>query len=218
VAREHDCQAAIAGLASELELVRATVSRLEGLSTDVSQLSRLVRELANQVDALTRRSVPVAATSWIALPDDLDAAVGILGELVDWLGAVFLRYPDAEAALPECWLWHPGVIEELLWLMYAWRAAYTADGGTVALAGDWHDRYRPGVTRRIKRTADACSLDRHCASGDRSHGSPARVPLADALEPIARWWADGRGEAPPTPTDAQLNAARELSWSGGGRR
>ena len=120
MAREHDCQAAIAGLASELELVRAAVSRLEGLGTDVSQLSRLVRELANQVDALARRSVPVAAPSWIALPDELDAAAGILGELVDWLGAVFLRYPDAEAALPECWLWHPGVVEELLWLMYAW--------------------------------------------------------------------------------------------------
>jgi hypothetical protein len=218
VAREHDCQAAIAGLASELERVRATVSRLEGLSTDVSQLSRLVRELANQVDALARRSVPVAAPSWIALPDDLDAAVGILGELVDWLGAVFLRYPDAAAALPECWLWHPGVVEELLWLMYAWRAAYAADGGAVTLAGDWHDRYRPGVTRRIKWTADTCSLDRHLLGGDRSHGSLARVPLADDLEPIARWWADGRGKEPPEPTDEQLNAARELNWGGGGRR
>jgi len=173
--------------------------------------------LANQVDALARRSVPVAAPSWIALPDELDAAAGILGELVDWLGAVFLRYPDAEAALPECWLWHPGVVEELLWLMFAWRAAYAADGGTAHLAGDWHDRYRPGVTRRIKRTADTCSLDRHCASGDRSHGSPAPVPLADALEPIARWWANGRGEEPPEPTDEQLEAARKLSW-GGGRR
>ena len=218
MARDHDCQAAVASLANELELVRATVSRLEGLSTDVSQLSRLVRELANQVDALARRPVPVAAPSWIALPEDLDAAVGILGELVDWLGAVFLRYPDAEAALPECWLWHPGVVEELLWLMYAWRAAYDADGGTAHLAGDWHDRYRPGVTRRIKRTADTCSLDRHCSSGDRSQGGKTAVPLADALKQIAQWWAEHRREAPPMPTDAQLDTARELSWSGGGRR
>ena len=215
---EHDCQAAVAGLASELELVRATVDRLEGLSTDVRQLSRLVRELASQVDTLSRRSVPVSAPSWMDLPDDLDAAVGILGELVDWLGNVFLRYPDAEAALPECWLWHPGVVEELLWLMQAWRAAYAADGGTAQLAGDWHDRYRPGVIRRIKRTTDTCSLDRHCTSGDRSERGAAAVPLSDAVEQIAGWWAARRSDAPPAPTDEQLDAARELSWSGGGRR
>lgn len=217
MARDHDCQTAIAGLASELELVRGTVSRLEGLSTDVSQLSRLVRELANQVDALARRSAPVAAPSWMGLPDDLDAALGVLGELVDWLNAVFLRYPDAEAALPECWLWHPGVVEELLWLMYAWRSAYAADSGTVQVAGDWHDRYRPGVIRRIKRTTDTCSLDRHGASGDRTDGGPVTVPLADALDQIARWWAEHRHESPPTPTDEQLDEARGLSW-GGGRR
>ena len=66
---------------------------------------------------------------------------------------VYLRYPDGADHLPECWAWHPDVVEELLWLMHAWAAAYQGPQAWVALVGDWHDRQRPGVVRRIKTTA-----------------------------------------------------------------
>ena len=70
---------------------------------------------------------------------------------------MFLRYPDGVAVLPECWLWHPDVVEELLWLMHAWRAAYEGRGASVQLAGDWHDRQRPGVVRRVRTAVGSCS-------------------------------------------------------------
>jgi len=57
------------------------------------------------------------------------------------MGAMYLRYPDAAATLPDCWLWHPDLVEELLWLSHAWTAAYQGPDASVALAGDWQTAF-----------------------------------------------------------------------------
>ena len=44
--------------------------------------------------------------------------------LAGWVAGIYLRYLDAAQSLPECWLWHPEVVEELLWLHTAWLHAY----------------------------------------------------------------------------------------------
>jgi len=131
---------------------------------------------------------------------------------------VYLRYADAARLLPECWLWHPEVVEELLWLMYAWHAAYRDDDATVQRAGDWHDRYRPGVVRRIQELARHCSVENHLPRDGQPAGSRPVVPLAEALAPIADWWATRRGETPPQPTGQLGQAAVRDGWAGGGRR
>ena len=98
----------------------------------------------------------------------------MLTRLAQWVAGVYLRYPDAR--LPDCWLWHPEVVEELLWLHQAWLAAY-AEGARVTAAADWHDRYRPGVLARIKSSADMCALDDH--QPGRIRHRPARTaPVA----------------------------------------
>lgn len=126
---------------------------------------------------------------------------------------VFLRYPDGAEVLPDCWAWHPDVIEELLWLMQAWSAAYFDQGGGVLRVADWHDRYRPGVVKRLKATAASCSLENHTPP------QPApTVPLAAATEPIAAWWANDRTDPAPEPTDEQFAAVRPRRGRGGGRR
>lgn len=131
---------------------------------------------------------------------------------------MFLRYADAVAGLSECWMWHPAVVEELLWLMYTWTAAYRDEDATVARAGDWHDRYRPGVVKRIKATAGNCSLESHQPGGGRYTGEPL-VPLADAMEPLATWWAIQRTDVAPEPSAEQLAvAAAAPRRPGGGRR
>ena len=48
-------------------------------------------------------------------PDQPPRSPATLAELGEWLRVVYLRYPDAASGLPECWLWHPDVVEELLW-------------------------------------------------------------------------------------------------------
>jgi len=115
--------------------------------------------------------------------------------------------------LPECWCWHPDLVEELLWLSRAWAAAYHGPDASVALVGDWHDRYRPGVVRRIKTVAGTCSLENHDPT--RSTPTPT-VPVEQAAELIATWWATRRDQAAPEPTAAH-HAAAARSRPGGRR-
>jgi hypothetical protein len=199
--------AAVAGLAREVEALRRSVEPLKGLSGQVEDLARVVTELAERVASHTRKTngSKVAALSWLDLPEDMQTAHQVLAELVGWLPEVYLRYADAARSFPDCWLWHPDVVEELLWLMATWQAAYRGEGATVAAAGDWHDRYRPGVVRRIKATAGTCSPENHLPRADRPSGARPVVPLADALGEIAGWWAQHRADQPPHPTQHHLD-------------
>jgi hypothetical protein len=211
--------ASVAGLAREVESLRRVVEPLRGLSAQVEDLARVVTELAGQVNAKIRRAEPVAAPSWLDLPGDVETATVLLRDLVAWMGDVYLRYADAAKGLPACWLWHPDVVEELLWLMHAWHAAYRVEDATVAAAGDWHDRYRPGVVKRVHQIAGTCSLDNHLPRGDEGPGqSRPVVPVADAMAPIAAWWAARRDETPPEPSEQQLAQATVRRAWGGGRR
>jgi hypothetical protein len=200
--------AAVAGLAREVETLRKAVRAAGELHTRVDELARLVAALSEQVATQHGPSARPAAPSWLDLPTDLGAARDLLAELTGWLATVYLRYPDAAAAFPECWAWHPEVIEELLWCRQAWHAAYRHDTATATAAGDWHDRQRPGVVRRIKTYAGTCSLEAHQPHNGRST-STTPVLLRDALEPIAAWWATHRSQPAPEPTDEQLTDARD---------
>jgi hypothetical protein len=189
----------VAGLARDIEALR----RLPGR---VDELAGLVAQLADAVNASTAAGEGAVA-SWLDLPTEVDTAHAVLGELLAWMQVVYLRYPDAAAGLPDCWLWHPDVVEELLWLMQAWLAAYRHDKAVVTLAGDWHDRYRPGVIRRITTTAGRCSLENHQPrDGQPLPGGPV-VPVAGAAEQIATWWSTTRTDPAPEPDKWHLATA-----------
>jgi hypothetical protein len=215
---EHAGASAVAGLAREVEALRRAVEPLPGRNSEVGeQVTRLaaqVRELAETVARKNARAEKVAAPSWLASPSDVDSVAALLDGLLKWMTTVYLRYSDAVAALPACWLWHPEVVEELVWLMHAWIAAYDDEGASALAAGDWHDRYRPGVVRRIKVAAGTCSLESHADP----HGGP-RVPLVEAAESIIEWWGAARTQAAPVPSEAHLLAAEPVapSWAGGRR-
>jgi len=215
VADEHDhpLNTAVAGLAREVEAIRralddtATAAELDRLAKVVTDLTEMVGPPANPDDD--------TVLSWLSAPTDADNTSLALGDLIGWLGTIYLRYADGARGLPECWLWHPDIVEELLWLMQAWADAY-GKSGTIRAAGDWHDRLRPGVVRRITEYAKACSLENHLP--DRATDAPA-VPIVDAAEAIAVWWADARDERAPAPTDDQMieaaDAARKTRTGGG---
>lgn len=230
---------AVAGLAREVEALRMTVeamSPLPGrvqalheqvapLPAQVTKLAKLVKTLADQVGPEVEGS-KTRPLSWLDLADGPDddgpgEAQIVLTELSAWLVRVFLRYPDGAAALPECWWWHPDVVEELVCLMRAWVAAYVDKDGTVGRAADWHDRYRPGAVKRIKTATANCSLEAHQSGGERHLPGPA-IPSGMALAPIAAWWGTDRADAAPEPetdliteTRAAENARRR---TGGVRR
>jgi hypothetical protein len=207
---------AVAGLAREIEALRQSIDTLRGLPSRVDEVAELVAQLADAVNASP--TVGGAVASWLDLATEVDTTHAVLGELLAWMQVVYLRYPDAAAGLPDCWLWHPDVVEELLWLMQARLAAYRDDKAAVSLAGDWHDRYRPGVVRRITSTAGRCSLENHQPrEGQPLPGAAPVVPVAGAAEQIATWWASSRTDPPPKPAEWHLATANSRRRPGARR-
>ncbi|GAA2566184.1 hypothetical protein [Pseudonocardia hydrocarbonoxydans] len=192
---------ALAAVVREIDGLRRTVDPLRDIGGRLDDLGQLVGQLSDAVNAVSARPGPTPAPSWLLLPTDPAVADRVLGEVCGWLHAVFLRYPDGATALPECWLYHPDVVEELLWLMHAWCAAYQGKAASVQLAGDWHDRQRPGVVRRIRGNAGSCSIERHQTRDDWDQRPTGAVPVPGigAAAAIAGWWARHRDDPAPEP-------------------
>ena len=191
--------------------VPALGQAVERVARRVDNGELLVRQLAADVAALARvlQTPPEdgedgeddgpaagAVRSWLLCEDAAQARTD-LADLVTWLGAVYLRYQHA--VLPSCWAWHPAVVEELWWLRQAHRAAYEAEGASWRDAGDWHDRQRPGVVKRIGAAIGGCDLARHAVNGDRRAAAQPVAPLAGAADQIATTWTEHRTAPEPTP-------------------
>jgi len=213
-------QRAVAGLARSVEALTRDVQALQGgmrnaaSATEVTRLAKIVSELG---DLLTQappgrgtakgggKGEPEPVRSWLTLAEDQAAVEQVLSELLPWMQTIYLRYGDAREALPPCWLWHPEIVEELLWLMDAWTAAYQGPDASNKLVGDWHDRQRLGVTKRINTYAPSCDALAHRDPA----GQPAvTVPLAADADPFVAWWATGRDNHGPAPTPEQIKAGR----------
>jgi hypothetical protein len=216
-------RATLAGLAREGEQLRRGQDELRrDLGKHAGRIDELAGVVKGLADALnvtgpSTDTGNVGAPSWLVFDpgpaDDVTEAGDILTSLAAWVAKVYLRYGDAK--LPDCWLWHPDVVEELLWLQYAHGAAYDPDAAATAV-GDWHDRQRPGVVTRIKLYVGFCSLEAHQPGQDRALPGPA-APTTDAIGAIAAWWATHRDKAGPAPTAEQVETARQRISSRGRR-
>lgn len=199
----QDLGTAVVALARELEQLARQVAELQRLSDKVEALGNTVTRLVQAATSNEPKKTKVAP-SWL---DDDSGVRGfgqeVLSTLADWVEGIYLRYSDAR--LSDCWLWHADVVEELLWLHAAWLAAYDSDASATA-AGDWHDRLRPGVVRRVREYAGMCSLEAH-RPGKERHVPAQTASTLDAIPEIAYWWATKRNEPGPVPTDEQLAAA-----------
>ena len=205
--------AGLAALAAEVEQVQR---RLEAHQDGIRQAQesadhahRVLIDIVDRVKAIADHHTTTTGTdpaagapiSWLTL-DDPAAAQIALTELGYWLSQVYLHYPGSLDSLGECWPWHPAAIEELLALRGSWLAAYTGPDATPARALDWHDRHLPGVQRRLRATLGDCSLAAHNRGGRADQLRPT-LPAADAINPLAHWWASSHGTtgAPPPTTD-----------------
>lgn len=166
------------------------------LSADVVALRDLAQSRADAEDARVVRS-------WL-LTTDPDAARRTLEDLTRWVDQVYLTYPVVP--LTSCWLWHPPVIEELVALREAHADAYAGPAAGWKAVCDWHERYRPGVAKRVKEALGGCELAQHVPGGA-AHGVARPAPLTAAVGPVAQAWTTNRGT--PTPTDEQIKAAEQ---------
>ena len=98
-------------------------------------------EVAELAETGGARTKPIPSWLWSTPPGELTPGRRrlLLEDLIVWLDHVYLRFPDG--TLPECWLWHPDVVEELLWLRRGVVAAYRGPGAI------------PAACRRLARPA-----------------------------------------------------------------
>ena len=81
-----------------------------------------------------------------------------LSELSDWVETVLrTQYPDyLTGQIKPCWPNHPEARWELAWLYQLWTLTYLNDRSTPKDAADWHDRWSPGVLRRLSQIMRRC--------------------------------------------------------------
>lgn len=200
-------------------LSRAMERAFRKLDALDQQVAHLADRIADLIDSAPQDDdgAPAAAVvgpgvrSWL-LADDPAQAAADLDDLMTWVWRVYLWFPDAW--LSSCWLWHPEVIEELWWLRVAHADAFDPEIGSSMRVGDWHDRQRPGVARRLRGVLGKCELNRHAPVNGRPvevnpPGPPALARHADAVAVV---WTAGAGldairAAGPAPTPEQLAEA-----------
>lgn len=194
---DGDVAQAVMGLARQVERVQRAQAAQE----------QMLRNLAADVARLARTARPDPPLSWLLAGaqagDDMAGLAAILNDLVTWVRDVYLFYPDARLA--PCWLWHPGAVEELLWLRQYHREAYHPLGRSAAKAAEFHERFLPGVIKRLGKSLDGCDLTLHQPGQKHHRPHPITAPLADYRHRIATEWAT---QQIPDPAPAELNDAK----------
>jgi hypothetical protein len=184
-------------------------------TTHEQQLERLAVAVTEFAERSAQRDPDQAGVSWM-LVSDPEAALAALADLIEWLDQVYLQY---DTSLPSCWLWHPPVVEELLWLRASHATAYTGKRPSPLAAGDWHERQRPGVVKRIKDVVGGCELSQHRDGAPRAAGRALPAPLVGAAPWIVEAWCRDPAERGfPAPTELQLREAQTSDDRSAARR
>jgi hypothetical protein len=154
------------------------------LAIQVSELRRGVDSLTKRTDTLTRtqREHAVVLEGVAELRDQVEKVLTILteeedssepwfwltmddqareyrySELYDWVETVLrVQYPDyLTGQVQPCWPNHPEARWDLAWLYQLWHAAYLSKRPAVKDVADWHDRWSPGVMRRLGHLMTSC--------------------------------------------------------------
>jgi hypothetical protein len=161
----------VAALAIEVNGLRHDVASLTTRADEIARTQQKhaaavegIPELRRQVErilALLTDDDQAESAGWFWLTMDAQARDDKLGELSDWVDAVLrAQYPSylAEQIRP-CWPNHPEALWELTWLYQLWCRAYLTKRPAPKDAADWHDRWAPGVLRRLGQVMNRCERD-----------------------------------------------------------
>jgi hypothetical protein len=164
----------VAALAIEVNVLRHDVESLAARAEEIARVQHKhatafdgIPELRRQVErilALLTEDDQAASAGWFWLSMDAQAREDKLGELSDWVEAVLrVQYPGYLAEqIRLCWANHPEALWELTWLYQLWCRAYLTKRPAPKDAADWHDRWAPGVLRRLGQVMNRC--DAMCQS------------------------------------------------------
>lgn len=144
-------------LAAKVGAVTAKQREHTALLHDLSDL----RHQIEQILATLTEEDDDSPTTWFWLTMSDEERDEKLSELSDWVETVLrVQYPGYLAdQIKPCWLNHPEARWELAWLYQLWSLSYLSEQ-TPKDAADWHDRWVPGVIRRLQQVMSDCS--RNC--------------------------------------------------------
>ncbi len=157
-----------AALAAQVADLRSIVTkwdaRLQHAGLDGS--IDLAAKLAELAELLVDEATASVAPYWLDHSDDeyRDA----LAELAEWVSNVLLPNYDAPG-LRACWPNHMQAVWELSTLQAEWERIYVRKNPLLAAALVWHDRWLPGVLRRLGPVMKDCTGDK-CALTSRREG------------------------------------------------
>ncbi|MEU4924642.1 hypothetical protein AB0G29_35475 [Streptomyces parvus] len=169
-------QLAIDHLEDRTDGLGEVVKSISPLGTAITTLTGQVKQLREEFEALAAEPAEEKLAMWDWSSMTKGEAGDAWATLTKWVREI-LTYqygwvgpaPDlsridwtvetpgtAPRRIPPCWYKHRDVVIELSWLCQEWIRIYTTSYGTASKAGDWHDRYAPGVRRRVLTSMYDC--------------------------------------------------------------
>ena len=129
---------------------RLTTLEQRADATD-KQIERLTEDM---VKALTVRKGP-EVIAW----HDLDPAqyAEHLADLAAWMQTFLAAYPSAAASVRDCWQAHRDAVTELGLIWCEFTRIYTAERPSLDEALIFHDRWLPGVLKRVHQITANCA-------------------------------------------------------------
>ena len=115
------------------------------------QIERLTEDM---VKALTTRKGP-EIIAWHELDPPQYAAH--LADLAAWLEAFLAAYPSAAASVRPCWQDHKDAVTELGLIWCEFTRIYAAERPSLDEALVFHDRWLPGVLKRVQQITAQCA-------------------------------------------------------------
>ena len=171
------------GLRRELESLATKVDVLtvaqQAHTTVLNDVAHL-RSQVEQILVLLAEQDARSPAAWFWLTMTEQERIEKHGELLDWVESVLRRqYPDYLAdRIRPCWPNHPEARWELACLYQLWSLAYLVKRPAPRDAADWHDRWSPGVIRRLSEVMRRCegACQRQSDLGTAGDGQ-RRIPL-----------------------------------------
>lgn len=188
----------ILALAGDVKDLRTQLGDLAGIGAELTALADAVTIVEQKLDTLAdgEKEQPVRMWDWTTM--NIDQAGVAWETLTSWADLVLVRQYNVIGAkggddkIPACWYRHPGAVAELSWLCQEWHRIYRSSKGTPGSAGEWHDRWLPGVIRRLLNSMKDCNgFDGH---QDPEVGTP--VDDWDAVRALVTADLSNRPEAP----------------------
>lgn len=164
----RDESLSVAALAIRVDALRRNIEELAdnvgAVAAKQREHSAVLRDLSDlrqqveQILATLREEDEDSPATWFWLTMSDEERDEKFSELHDWVETVLsTQYPGYLADhIRPCWPNHPEARWELAWLYHLWSIAYLRNRPAPKDAADWHDRWLPGVVRRLSQLLSLC--------------------------------------------------------------